>query len=635
LKFLDLGIIGITQQDECLDRFLTIAPELSNICNQFIKTFSIDDPEWTTDEHHEITGSMASRMQTYKRKLVDLFVEYDIFDCCDGTYLSNMFSREIINEEIAEDIINRDKIGENLYQTFKKDRLIEGNKTVWDHLARSKIATFTTHITKLNLKTKSTKIDHRLIQIVAVVSLSRPELNLRRTVQNYELSEIPWSLFSGKGILLLAQDKAKILHALEKFQHSTIENNVAPKAIIIDGMALVHAMKKGPGIKNCLDLSELFIQYLVRKTEGYEVIYLVFDRYIKNSLKNQTRDKRRNSQTRYTIADKTVIQKIPLHDLLSNIETKQELTIYLAAKTLIYSKSSDKLKKFFVTADTTSDNNQGHPIIVHSHEEADTIIVLHAASIPPNYSLYVDSPDTDVALLLISFFKELPSSCTFLTGKNDSRRKIDIKQIYDNLGPDRVSAILGFHALTGCDTTGKFAGRSKETAFKLFLNANESILKALASLGSDNFNIDIEYNFLEQFVCLLYKSEKTLPETRWHYFSKKQAQDEHLPPTRGALLQHILRAHFITHIWKTSTIHNPLQWDPTKYGWEMVSDKLQPIMTKDPSAPDAILELVKCNCKKGCLTNACSCKGNNLPCTEICGCSSYCCMNIYRVEVND
>jgi hypothetical protein len=41
--------------------------------------------------------------------------------------------------------------------------------------------------------------------------------------------------------------------------------------------------------------------------------------------------------------------------------------------------------------------------------------------------------------------------------------------------PDRVSALLGFHALTGCDTTGKFAGHT---------NANESILKALASLGT-------------------------------------------------------------------------------------------------------------------------------------------------------
>jgi hypothetical protein len=106
---------------------------------------------------------------------------------------------------------------------------------------------------------------------------------------------------------------------------------------------------------------------------------------------------------------------------------------------------------------------------------------------------------TDVALLLISFFKELPSSRTFFNGKKDSR-----KQIFDNLGPDRVSALLGFHAVTGCDTTGKFACRTKETAFKLFLNANESILKALASLGTENLNIDKEYTFWEQFVCFYF-----------------------------------------------------------------------------------------------------------------------------------
>jgi hypothetical protein len=62
----------------------------------------------------------------------------------------------------------------------------------------------------------------------------------------------------------------------------------------------------------------------------------------------------------------------------------QELTNYLAAK------SCHILKKFYVTADTRSENNKGHPIIEHNNKEADTIIVLHVASIPPNYSLYVD-----------------------------------------------------------------------------------------------------------------------------------------------------------------------------------------------------------------------------------------------------
>jgi hypothetical protein len=79
---------------------------------------------------------------------------------------------------------------------------------------------------------------------------------------------------------------------------------------------------------------------------------------------------------------------------------------------------------------------------------------------------------TDVALLLISFFEELPSSRTFFNGKKDSR-----KQIFDNLGPDRVSALL---------------------------NANEIILKALASLGTENLNIDKEYTFWEQFVCFYF-----------------------------------------------------------------------------------------------------------------------------------
>ena len=41
---------------------------------------------------------------------------------------------------------------------------------------------------------------------------------------------------------------------------------------------------------------------------------------------------------------------------------------------------------------------------------------------------------------------------------------------YSFLGPDKAVGVLGWHALYGCDTTGRFAGRGKTTWWSLFMS---------------------------------------------------------------------------------------------------------------------------------------------------------------------
>ena len=50
----------------------------------------------------------------------------------------------------------------------------------------------------------------------------------------------------------------------------------------------------------------------------------------------------------------------------------------------------------------------------------------------------------------------------------------DVSSIYECLGENAVTALLALHALTGCDTTGKFAGVSKEFWTKGFLKESEN-----------------------------------------------------------------------------------------------------------------------------------------------------------------
>jgi hypothetical protein len=64
------------------------------------------------------------------------------------------------------------------------------------------------------------------------------------------------------------------------------------------------------------------------------------------------------------------------------------------------------------------------------------------------------------------------------------------------LQTQQLSALLEMHAFTGSDTSGKFAGRTKEWAFKAFCEANTKILQCLEMLGDDDFDTEDAYSGL-------------------------------------------------------------------------------------------------------------------------------------------
>jgi len=125
-----------------------------------------------------------------------------------------------------------------------------------------------------------------------------------------------------------------------------------------------------------------------------------------------------------------------------------------------------KLKKFFVTSGTETKGNASIPdvLLTHSQEEADTLLILHAVTVDKDAEL-VYSPDTDVLILLIEMYQRLPAATSFLTGRRNLRRNIAVQPISEKLGVKCTSVMIGFHAFTKSDMSGRFAGRSKDWCF--------------------------------------------------------------------------------------------------------------------------------------------------------------------------
>ena len=103
------------------------------------------------------------------------------------------------------------------------------------------------------------------------------------------------------------------------------------------------------------------------------------------------------------------------------------------------------------------------------------------------------------------------------------------------------------------------------------------------------------------------------------------AESHKLPPTLGALKQHILRAHIQARIWGQASVANQHFLDPLQFGFYKDSDgQIKPTTTEMLPAPKAIIEMVRCQCKGTCSSSKCSCRSKDLTCTDLCLCSTDC-----------
>ena len=130
-----------------------------------------------------------------------------------------------------------------------------------------------------------------------------------------------------------------------------------------------------------------------------------------------------------------------------------------------------------------------------------------------------------------------------------------------------------------------------------------------------------------------------MDELRYLLFCQKRQKSEALPPTSDSFIQHLKRANYQVLVWRKSLVGNQDLPEPQCSGWKEEEEDgvLCPIlMTRDP-APESIIELTTCNCKKSLCRSTCSCANNGLCCTEACFCMAEpgSCLNPHNTTYED
>ena len=107
--------------------------------------------------------------------------------------------------------------------------------------------------------------------------------------------------------------------------------------------------------------------------------------------------------------------------------------------------------------------------LITSHEEADTKIVMHALDAPAHgfERVVVNTRDTDILIRLIHH--DIPIEVWMNSSTSKEKRYTHVHQERE------VHKILGFHALTGSDSTSQFYGHGKKTYTKFQLSSNPAV----------------------------------------------------------------------------------------------------------------------------------------------------------------
>ena len=386
-----------------------------------------------------------------------------------------LMSKEILPQHIQDSILSTEQVGEEAFKSFVSARLT-GDANLWDKMTKVKLLNWTSAGKEIKVKTGSD--EHTLkassslfARLLIVARSSREDINLEEVIELHEFDSTNRVLMKPDGSLHPTTDKSKVIHLLESLvqneecTHVDLENPKEAVCLIVDGMGAVQELMAVKNFKNCQAFGEAFVKLVDSKGRGYNQVRIIFDNYtITSSLKESTREKRRSNSKgcrSYSVEHQTRITDKKM--FLSSNKTKDSLTLYLAQQLIDNSKITNLMT---ATRRSVMTKYECHDLPgVSTQEEADTLMIFHAVQVArTGYGVHIYSQDTDVLLLALRRVPLLGVNPVLLMGTGANRRNVYVKAIFNKLGAIKSTALINWHALTGCDTTGHIKGKGRQAA---------------------------------------------------------------------------------------------------------------------------------------------------------------------------
>lgn len=527
--------------------------------------------------------------------------------------LVNISSGKAANEGTQKFLLGTLERGRTLRLQFENECSVDGSRFL-KPVARTKILNFAADNRKRS-KTGTRKVNAAegvrdvFGRILAVVAKTSDTIDLHH-VLSYPITEVPLSLAHSDGIPLKT-DKASLTKTLESKQETVLtDSNIPPiKATVIDGGIMLHeTVMKHSKSTYAMMARDLLVK--ICSCHG-EQVHLVLDKYQSPSIKDAERNLRYSSTPcAFNITGPDQAQRQSGVELLKNVLFKEAFANFLmeewkkphygpiiGGKT-VYISHGGTCMKMKNKEEVLETEKPSH--LQCQHEEADTLLAFHTNSISSG-TILVRSTDTDVLVILLGLAGRSEGINIILDyGSGNHRRYIGVSKLAAILEkqPGMTEALIGLHALTGCDFTSCFFRKGKVRPFQR-LEADPEHIMALQSLTTE----EVDIQSVTSFVCSLYGFKTSnIIEARYKAFMRmsggkgkdllaalKKINCASLPPCAKTLLNHIKRAQYVARMWRRADETNPTgDVSPTDYGWRLSQNCFEPEWFPGSSVPESL-----------------------------------------------
>lgn len=426
-----------------------------------------------------------------------------------------------------------------------------------------------------------------------------------KEIFKFELCAYPPSLFDESGLIRKGSKSSMVTVLVPKSNESSINTDSDKVSYIIDGGHLLHRVVwRRPATFR--QICEQYADYII---VHYGPATVVFDGYERGNTKDEEHLRRSRSTTNIEVkVEDSIHVNINQSEFLANAKNKVGLISLLTVH----------LQRSGCTVHQASG-------------DADLLIVLTAIDEgKKGFNACVIGDDTDLLVLLTVHAPSENKLKMVVPKKGNQQEKVyTISDIQRDIG-DMKGVLLAIYAFTGCDTVSAIYKKGKITPYRK-VEADNILRTKLLVFNDPKADPSAVADAGKHFLLSMFGAKNTENLDFFRYQCYLQAiakQPIHslfklaaLPPTSAASRQHSFRTYHQVQQWLNEN-KNPLEW-----GWKKIGERLTPITTARPAAPQELLSLIVCACKDECFRN-CECRKSGLNCSSMCGnCSGLACDN--------
>ena len=513
------GIIGITRNDQARDKFCITWGTRSNVSQTVRALFGDTEEEQEhTFTRHDSLPSRVALDEEHVQALLNQLDNYDIFcrsginiedlsedqtlefekPISDSLKLVSLATKDVASDEVMKDLFEAETKGVEAVVQNVQQRLISKEIGFFHPMKKRNLKTFAVmyQVSVVSQqKCQIVKADRKLLQRLLTAAHAGRTIEIA-SILKHELSPVPLSLAKVGGAMNTTS-KSDLMNLLTSDMGVGVPE-ILPDAklrtcTIIDGHALIQVIGKPTGYLTFGDYADHFLKSVIKNfNENTTRVDVTFDRYLgRTSIKSSTRDKRvgKRRPIRKLVSGPEVPLPQVWEQFIAMDENKADLAHILSeALTSMAHQLPQHLE--LVTSGGFKDilkstSNRREVLQLSSnHEEADTRLILHAldAKEAGYERIVVNCRDTDVFLLLVYHLGRFDIEVWMLSGIAKKMKCFPAHVVAKKLPASVNENILGFHPVTGCDTTSAFAGIGKKTCWRAYMQ--HPLL--LAGVGRDD-----------------------------------------------------------------------------------------------------------------------------------------------------